>query len=379
MLRPRSLLLTAAAAMTLVACDATDVADTATGPAAADASGGPLPGGAAYVLSDADGPNQVIAFSRASGGRLARTGVFDTGGTGSGGDLGASTDPLALSADGRLLYAVNRGSDDVSVFLVTAEGLVLRQVVPSGGAGPLSVAVSEDLVYVLNTGRDGEGGNVAAFSRGRDGSLEALGTADLPDSATGTVQVGFDPALSVALVSDRPSNTILAFPIQADGTPGEPTVNASVGQTPFGFDFDDAGRLFVSEAVGGEAGASTVSGYTLAGTSTTVIPGASAVPTEETAACWLDASGSYLYTTNTADNTISGFLIAPDGSLSLLNADGIAATTGNAPRDLNTVGDFVYAQSDGQIDVYEIERGTGALSPIQTVRVPATARGVAAR
>ena len=373
----RPLLLAAVAAVTLAACDASASADPASAPATAASPAAPT--GAVYVLSDADGPNEVVAFRRGSDGRLTPTATVATGGTGSAGDLGAATDPVVLSPDGRTVYAVNRGSDDLSVLRVTGDGLALQQVVASGGAGPLSIALSGDLLYVLNTGRDGAGGTVAAFARNTDGSLAALGAAALPDFAQGTVQVGFDPARSVALVTDRPSNTILAFPVLADGTPGEPTVNASVGQTPFGFDFDAAGRLFVSEAVGGAADASTVSGYTLAGLSTTVLPGASAVRTEETAACWLDTAGRYLYTTNTGDNTISAFFIAPDGSLTLLDADGVAATTGTAPRDLNTVGDYVYAQSDGRIDVYAITQGTGALTALQTVRVPATARGVAAR
>ena len=119
-----------------------------------------------------------------------------------------------------------------------------------------------------------------------------------------------------------------------------------------------------------------MSAYSLRGTALSVIDGA--VPTTETAACWVRTLGDLLYVTNTASGTITGFRIQPDGSLQILDDDGVTATTGANPRDLNITLRFVYAQSDGQLDAFRIE-ADGSLAPVGTVAVPATARGVAAQ
>ena len=80
--------------------------------------------GAVYTLGNAAAGNAVLAFDRAADGRLTPAGTFPTGGLGSGAGLG-SQGALALAEGGRLLFAVNAGSDDVSVLRVGADGLSL--------------------------------------------------------------------------------------------------------------------------------------------------------------------------------------------------------------------------------------------------------------
>ena len=366
MLSARSLTLVAAVAALLTGCDTYH------------GSGGP-PTSAVFTLSDAAGPNEVLMFVSGRDGVLTAAGTFATQGTGSGGDLSAATDPVVVSPDRQYLYAVNRGSDDISVFELTRRGPTLREVVPAGGAGPVSLAVNDGLLYVLNTGRGGVAGNVVAFERRRNGRLRAIagGTAALPAGVAGPPQIGFDPAGRTAIVTDRPSNVIVAYPIGRDGAPGTPTVNASAGVTPFGFDFDRAGRLFVSNAnapAGPVADGSSVSAYGLSGTTTTVIE--AEVGTTETAACWLRTVGNRFYVTNTGSGTITGFTIEADGSVEILDADGVTATTGANPRDLNVSGRFLYAQSDTGLNGFRIE-SDGRLTSVGTVALPATARGVA--
>lgn len=365
----RPLLLAAGAlALTLAACDASAPASPSQTDAVADAAmaadrmlapdvlersllaemplqaalnqvGGALrsrANGTVYTSSDADGANEVLLFQRDATGALTAAGSIDTGGSGSGGGLGPATDPVVLSPDGRFLYVVNRGSDDLSVFRVTRAGLDLVEVVPSGGSGPMSLAVSNRLVYVLNTG---DGGSLVGFRRGfLDGRLQAIdgATVALPAGFGGPPQVGFSPKARTLVVTSRPSDQIAVFPVSGSGVAGPPTVHPSAGVTPFGFDFDRLGRLFVSDAnapAGPVPDGSTVSAYGTSGTDLSVID--AAVPTTETAACWVRTLGSYLYTTNTASGTISGFRINADGTLDLLDDDGVTATTGTNPRDLN--------------------------------------------
>ena len=82
--------------------------------------------GAVFVLSDADGPNEVIAFARGEDGTLTPFGTYATGGMGSGGGLGPATDPLVIGGHrGKYLYAANPGSDEISVFRINGDGLDL--------------------------------------------------------------------------------------------------------------------------------------------------------------------------------------------------------------------------------------------------------------
>src|SRR6185312_16261805 len=128
------------------------------GAAAADARGGHGGHGigqVVFVQTDATSGNQVIAYRRADDGSLTRLASYDTGGRG--GILGgsvvdhlASQGSLTHDAKHKLLYAVNAGSNTVSVFAVQGDTLRLRQIVSSHGEFPVSVAVHGDAVYVLN-------------------------------------------------------------------------------------------------------------------------------------------------------------------------------------------------------------------------------------
>jgi DNA-binding beta-propeller fold protein YncE len=62
----------------------------------------------------------------------------------------ASQGSLTYDPVHALLYAVNAGSNTISVFAVAGDRLFLRQVIGSGGVFPVSVAVHGDLVYALN-------------------------------------------------------------------------------------------------------------------------------------------------------------------------------------------------------------------------------------
>lgn len=115
---------------------------------------------AVFVMTNSAERNVVIAFTRTAEGSLQESGRFGTGGRGSGGN----TDPLGsqgsltLSQDRPLLFAVNAGSGEVSVFRVLGATLALVDRGSSGGSEPNAVAQHGGLVYVLNaSGSSGVG------------------------------------------------------------------------------------------------------------------------------------------------------------------------------------------------------------------------------
>ena len=108
-----------------------------------------------YVQSDNTAGNQVIVYRQAADGTLTQAGTYNTGGfggvlAGSVVDHLASQGSLGLRPGARPAVAVNAGSDTISVFTAAGDNLALRQVLPSGGEFPVSVAIHGDLVYVLN-------------------------------------------------------------------------------------------------------------------------------------------------------------------------------------------------------------------------------------
>lgn len=119
--------------------------------------------GAVYVLSNQPAENAVIVFHRSAHGTLEPGGSFPTGGAG----FGTGSNPLGsqglliLSADNRLLFAVNAGSDSITAFAVAGDALTPLQTISSGGTQPVSLTVHHDLLYVLNAG--GGAPNITGF------------------------------------------------------------------------------------------------------------------------------------------------------------------------------------------------------------------------
>ena len=340
--------------------------------------------GAVYTLSNAATGNVVLVFDRAADGTLAAAGAFPTGGLGTGGGLG-SQGALVLSQGGRFLLAVNAGSDEVSVLRVRPSSLELVGTVPSGGDQPTSVTVHKDLVYVLNAGG---AGNIVGFRLGRSGALSPIAgsTRPLSSAAAAPAQVEFSPNGRVLVVTERETNVISTYLVGRDGLVTGPNVNPSAGATPFGFAFDNSGRLLVSEAFGGAADASASSSYVLHDDGTLTLLSGS-VPTTETAACWLVVtnSGRFAYVTNTGSGSLSGYGIEPDGRLTLLDADGRTGETGagSAPIDaaFDVASRFLYTLNagNGSISAFAV-RSNGSLAELEGVAgLPAGAVGLAAR
>ena len=299
-------------------------------------------GGSLYTQTNDPSGNTVQRFDRAPDGTLSPAGSFATGGVGLAG-LGGRQGAVELSGDGRHLYAVNAGSDSVSVLRVGDRRTDLVGAFPSGGVAPVSIAEHRGRVYVLNSGGTP---SVAAFIRWSDGSLKPIpgGTRELAPGAAGAAQVSVTPDGRSLVVSERVANRLETLPLDGIGRPGAPVVTASSGTVPFGFGITQQGTLVVSEA-----GASTVSSYRPGehGALRTI---SASLAVGQGAACWVAVSpnGRFAYTGN-ASGSISGFAIGRDGALSALNADGLTAPLIPSPRDLDfdASGRYLHAVSPG--------------------------------
>ncbi len=333
-----------------------------------------------YTESNAAGANQILIYETAPDGRLIARDPVATGGLGAGGGLG-SQGALALSENGRVLLAVNAGSNDVTTFQVRRTRLVRIGTFPSGGARPTSVAVDGDLVYVLNAGGSG---NISGFRLDRDGRLNALPNSSRPlsTSASAPAEVGFNRSGDALVVTERATNKILVFPVNEDGRLGNPAVNDSNGATPFGFEFDRRDNLFVSEAFGGAPNASALSSYrlNLDSSALTVLTGSAA--TDQSAACWVAFSenGRFAYVTNTGSGTVTGYAVSRKGALSRLGSNGVTGVTEGNPLDAVAKDQrlFVLSPRIGRIVSFTINGDGGLARGPSGVGVSSTAAGLVA-
>lgn len=336
-----------------------------------------------YTMTNEVDGNQVLQFIHKTDGELVPFGhPVKTGGLGTGGGLG-NQGAVFVNSDARRLFVVNAGSDTVSVFEIRHYGLKLLDVVASQGSRPISVTQHGDFVYVLNAGSD----SIAGFRMNLRGKLEAMpfSVRPLSGSGTGPAQISFTPRGDALVVTEKATNIVTTYLVNGGGLPSDPIVNGSAGITPFGFGFDRYGHLLVSEATGGADDASSVSSYhVLADGSLDLLD--AAVPTTESAACWLVASrdGRRAFITNTRSASITAISINELGDVSLDQENGVAVSTGvgTSPIDLvlSASGRYIYALSaaSGSIDVFFID-DNGELNAVSSAAgLPTSVNGLAA-
>jgi 6-phosphogluconolactonase len=325
-------------------------------------------GGAVYTLSNGASGNHVLRFTASGGGALMAAGSFETGGLGTGSGLGSQG---ALLRRGSLLYAVNAGSNSVTVLRENRNGLTRVMTLPSGGSTPISLTVRGDLLSVLNAGG---AGNISGFRGAASGRLVPIPGSSKPlsSSAAAPAQIQFSPTRSVLVVTEKGTNRILTYDVGFDGRARDPLVQNSVGETPYGFDFTPKGQLVVSDAFGGTPLQSALSSYKVdRGGVLNLVTGP--VADLQTAACWVVISpdGRFAYTTNTGTNNISGFTIGHDGSLRLFKDGGATASSDPGPIDLalsrSSLMLYVLNAGGNSITSYRRDPSRGTLSLLGSV------------
>ncbi|MEP7201778.1 MAG: beta-propeller fold lactonase family protein [Ilumatobacteraceae bacterium] len=322
-----------------------------------------------YAETNDAAANQVLAIQNVDG-ALMTIGSYSTGGLGSGAGLGSQG---AVVSDGDHLLAVNAGSNQVSLFKIQRDGgLTLGDVQSSGGLNPVSVAVHDDIAYVVNAGDS----TISGFRIHHDGLEPIVGSTQLL-TGSGAAQVSFDTQGKRLVVTEKATSTIDVFAVNRRGVAGAATPTTSAGQTPFGFAIDGRNHVIVSNAVGGAAAASSVSSYRFADHAS-LEPISPEVTDTQTAACWIALSENekYAYTTNTGSGSISSYRVARNGSLQLVQA--IAASPGVGPTDMVEADGSLFTLNNGSHTITAHSIGDdGSLTINGQVSVPPGTAGLA--
>jgi 6-phosphogluconolactonase (cycloisomerase 2 family) len=332
--------------------------------------------GAVYTMTNAADGNEIVVFDRNAKGMLTRVESISTEGLGSGGGLDPLGSQGSLILSQKWLLAVNAESDDISVFRVLPDGLLLADIVGSGGDFPVSLTIFHNLVYVLN---GGVSPNITGFSLDHQGILTSIPGSTRSLGSGAFAQVGFDPQGEMLVVTDRGDNEILVFSVDEDGLPSQtPVTSPSNGSVPFGFTFTQQGHLLVSEA-----GSGAVSSYAILPDDTLQV----ITPSEENdqlATCWIAGNRRHVFTTNTASSTISSYRVkAGKGDVVLREA---IAANDNLDLDIDLAvtinGLFLYVLNagNGTIGMFRIT-SKGTLIDLGTIDggLSIFAQGIAAR
>ncbi len=335
-------------------------------------------GGAAFAMTNESDHNRIIEYRRAANGVLTRVGSIATRGRGLGTDLDTQGG-VRLSSDHHFLYAVNAGSDAVSVFSVNKAHLTFVQQVYAGDE-PNSLTLHGNLLYVLDGSVAGNG--IRGFRVGDGGRLTALAHSfrllSSPIAVPG--QVEFSPDGRYLLVTEKTTNELLApkdaidaFRVQSDGRPSAlPKRDASLGIRPFSLAFRKDGTLVVAESFNAAPGRSAVSSYRLsANGSLHGINGS--VRNTQTDTCWIviTKDGRNVYTANFGSGTISRYRYDSAGHLRLVEARAAFLGLLSQPVDLALSEDsrylYLLLRGTGGVASFAIS-DTGALKPLGVVK-----------
>jgi 6-phosphogluconolactonase (cycloisomerase 2 family) len=235
---------------------------------------------------------------------------------------------LVENASGTLLFAVNSGSNTIAVFNIDADGS-LRAVTgspfPSGGSDPVSVGVKGDTLVVVNKDQDpAQAGTAAGAVLPNYTTFNVSPSGQLTPVPNSTVPVALGSSPSQALIAsqgdvvfgaDFLGGLLQSFKLDENGAldqnlptalPNSIFTGLTGGHLPLGmrthpflpilyvditpvskvavYTYDPQGRLNFVRAVG-DAGA---------------------------APCWavVNHAGTYLYATNTGDNSIEVYSLA---------------------------------------------------------------------
>ncbi|MBA3265618.1 MAG: beta-propeller fold lactonase family protein [Nocardioidaceae bacterium] len=317
--------------------------------------------GAAFAMTNRSTRNEIITYRRAANGSLTRVGRVSTRGKGIGTDLDTQGG-LQLARKHRFLYAVNAGSDTISVFSVKGTHLTFRQRIYAGDE-PTSLTVHRKLLYVLDSSVAGNG--ILGFRIAADGTLRPIAHSERLLSSPIAVpgQVEFSPDGRFLVVTHKttnvlvpPKNAIDVFRVRSDGLASAvPKREASHGVRPFSLAFRKDRQLLVVESFNAADNASGVSSYRMTEKGALKVISGS-VRNRQTDSCWvvITRNNRYAFVANFGSGTISSYRFTSTGKVRLI--DGKAAFLGinSQPVDLDLAAKSHY--------LYLLLRGSGKVA-----------------
>jgi 6-phosphogluconolactonase len=380
------------------------VAALALGPFASGASGATR----VFSISNATPNNTLVHWVQRGNGTLKRVQTIRTGGSGGlapqpgceppGGCPMLDTQSSVVTR-GRLVFAVNAGSDTITSFRLRRNGRLARVDVQSSmGDFPNSLAVKRGVLYALNSHSD----SIAGFRFDRQGEMRRIvnsvrGLAQTQMNQTlSPRQVGFDRTgrvLIVTRLSPLPGG-IDTFLLNSRNRPGQAIANAPSTPLPFGFAVDRYNNLVMSQvsappelAMPGNTATYDIN------TQTGQLTPIETVTADGVAPCWVVVTrdGRYAFVVNTGGGappaTVARYSLTSAGDLTLLGVTGENNANGDqfARTDevLSRNGRYLFVLEPGivsdssEVDIYRRSGGNLTLVGQTPANLPAGMSGLA--
>lgn len=287
-----------------------------------------------YTIGGNGGADDVTGLSINSG-----TGAIGLAGTPTQTGIGSNPYGVTVSPNGNYVYVANNNDNDVAIFRSNAGALTLSTTVPSGGINPQALVFNPagTFLYVLNAGSN----TVTTFAANAStGALTQIGSPVATGANPYGVQTSVTPGGTFLYVANYGSNSVSAYSLGSNGLPspiaGSPF---AAGAHPFAVTVNPAGTFaYVANETD-----NTVSTYSIDPTYGTLTPVGTPTPTgtgSNPVGVAVDPSGQYLYvsayTPGQSNGAIEEFTINQGtGALSLVSAT--AATPPGNPRPLVAV------------------------------------------
>jgi len=383
--------------------------------------------------------NGVMMYHRYPDGtlKLVAGSPFLTPGQGVGQGNFPANDPLGsqnsivVDKKNQYLYVTNAGSNEVSVFKIHHLGLIHLQTLSSGGNFPVSLAIRDRMLYVLNAAGYI---NFQGFKICKNGKLiptqncalqpplNYLPTLVNPDTGIQTLQpqtsispsqIGVSPCGRHLIIVRKegfacpnPSNfddfscisnvagtgriDVYALDkklriIDCQNPTSNINTRSPAGRMPFGFVFSKTGRLIVGEFLGTDNSdvtpldASALTSYYLKNDGTLNVISADVPPVDEFdlnmgGLCWTVRYCDFIYGTNTVNATVSLYKVDAVGNLKLINPTAADMTVIDSKADaldatITSDGRYYYQLSpnNGKIYAFSINKLDGSLTYIGEV------------
>ncbi len=346
--------------------------------------------GYVYTNDNTAPTNTIAGFARQLNGSLTAlpASPFPAGSAGAG-HGNTSQGSIVTARGGRLVLAVDNGSNQISVLRVGAGGALtpVGSPVSSGGINPVSIGVSGSLVYVANAAPSPGVANVTGFRLSFSGTLTPIAgsTVSLP-AGTQPDDVVLNSSATNLVVPDVALSLLYTYSVSSTGllTPAPDSPVAAQGAGPFGSDFNpvDPSQLFVSNAHNGTA-LGTVSAFDVAVDGALTPIDSSPFADTQTAPCWVavSPSGDYLFAINAGTPSVSSYAINADGSLTLVGSFPFKEGSSLHPLDDTVSGNDLYVKGASELAAFRILPG-GFLSELTSspalLPAGAAASGIAA-
>jgi len=290
---------------------------------------------------------------------------------------GPGVQSLVVHPSKKFLYAANSGENDISLFTIASDGTLTE----SGSRTPVGIGptllVMDSAGSFLYVGNSGSPGSISVFSI--DGSSGALSPVTGSPFQTGIAPLNMKLAPSGNFLyvtgAGTPTGVIETWTVTSGGL-SLPQVSQA-GANPYGLAITPNGSyLYTANTTD-----NSISEFGInADGSLTALASPLGEAYTSPVSVLVDPSGGYLYVANEGSSNVAGYSIGSDGGLTLLTNSPFG---GNANPNFvasDPAGKYLFVgnqSSSAAIQTFSLDRSNGTLADVATTGVGSTPTSIA--